>query len=434
MAEDDTGAIERLTLFDQAELVGARWWQPTVNESESTWSPSDVVPSEPPSRRKALLILGAFVAVPIGISIISNLSSDDDQIRPSTDLQRESGWDIGSSGRKLDWSGAQDTDVSGGTNWRDHIKTLANDLAPQQKLLPWALPTLLQMPSLPVNATLASEVRPVLGNPAMADGWQLGRALVQQFAQLTETYQDLLLVIDLPGPQAVAVAAALADLLTPVFILDNCPHPVGVVPAHRTLGAVLYLLPRLLMGNATRPPDAPPMLVLDSARLSPYSDAADRFDNRYLARIPTPAQLRDAGVRRVLYLSTDRDVLDDLVAPFGAWVDAGIEVRMVQSGDFSSTQSDSGEPDFSSGRRALYGGSADSDAGFWYCYGWYTSRLARPLGWMARPSGLWRYQRRTSMFSSGFGRVHTSHWGGGSFGSSSSRSGSWTRTGGSSFG
>ncbi|MBI5610877.1 MAG: hypothetical protein HY902_18505 [Deltaproteobacteria bacterium] len=428
MAEADQNPIERLTFFDKAELVGARWWQPSVVDEGGEGSSG---------RRKALMILGAVVALPIGIAVVANLADDDsaiDQIRPSTDLQRESGWDVGSAGRALDWTGAQATDVDGQTTWRSHVKSLAADLAPPAPLLPWALPTLLQMPSLPLNGSLANGLQPILSAPSMPDAWQVGRALVGQLGVVPGTHRDILLVIDLPGPQSVAVAAALCDAMAPVFVLDNCPHPAGVVPAHRTLGAALYLLPRFLAGRTSRPESAPPAIVLDSARLSPYSDAPDKFDNRYLARMPSPAQLRQVGVAHVLYLGAGADVLDDLVEPFDSWVKAGIDVRMLQLGDFSSTASAGGEPDFGPGRRAWYGGSAESDPGFWYSYGWYQPTVPRPIGWVARPSGAWRFRARPTLFAGSVGRVHSAQWGGRSFGSSSSRSGSWTRTGGSSFG
>ncbi len=426
MAEADQSPIERLTFFDKTELVGARWWQPSVSDEGDT---------NTPGRRKALLILGALVAAPLAVAVVNHLSDDSatDQIRPSTDLQRENGWDVGSAGRKLDWADANITDVDGSVDWQKHVKTLASDLAPPPPLLlPWALPTLLQMPSLPINASLANQIMPICDSSDMPDAWQVGRALVGQLGVVPGAHSDLMVVVDLPGPKSISVAAALSDAMTPVFILDNCPHPAGVVPAHRTLGALLYLLPRFLAGPSVRPAGAPPVLVLDSARLSPYSDAPDQFDNRYLARMPSPAQLREVGVAHVLYVGMSTDVLDDLVDSFDAWVKAGIDIRMVQYGDFTPTTSTTGEPNFGPGRRAWFGGTAESDAGFWYNYGWYQPTVPRPLGWVARPSGLWRFRWRSSVFGSNLGRVHTIRWGGGL--GSSGRSGSWTRTGGSSFG
>src|SRR5271170_5569626 len=72
-----------------------------------------------------------------------------------------------------------------------------------------------------------------------------------------------MVVVDLPGPEAVAFAAGAASAFDPVFALDNWPHPRGVVPAHQTLAAAAYCQPlfaRRASGSA-----APrwPLLVLD---------------------------------------------------------------------------------------------------------------------------------------------------------------------------
>lgn len=47
-------------------------------------------------------------------------------------------------------------------------------------------------------------------------------------AALKNHTAGLALIVDLPGPEAVAFAAELSDTFDPVFLFDNWPHPRGV--------------------------------------------------------------------------------------------------------------------------------------------------------------------------------------------------------------
>ena len=64
----------------------------------------------------------------------------------------------------------------------------------------------------------------------MALAHRRGEALLLAAHREGACRTDVALVLDLPGPEAVAVAAALAPCFDPVFVFDNWPHPLGVVP------------------------------------------------------------------------------------------------------------------------------------------------------------------------------------------------------------
>ena len=120
--------------------------------------------------------------------------------------------------------------------------------------------------------------------PEMDDDFARGIALRAQFGAVGWPH-DTALVVDAPGPRAVAVAAALADHFAPVFTFGNWPHPLGVVPAHETLAAALYYLP---MFTAGRRRCAPPTRRRCSSSTPigsrPIGDADTQFDNRYFVR------------------------------------------------------------------------------------------------------------------------------------------------------
>jgi hypothetical protein len=253
------------------------------------------------------------------------------------DLQQRAGWDVGATGR-LAYADACAMDVDGNPAWRDALAELPMRLAPAQPaLLPYYVPTLFQ--SVTATNGLAREVRPTCSTE-QTQAFERGRALRALFEQAAAGAggafpTDTAIVVDAPGPEAVAVAAALAERFEPVWTFDNWPHPAGVVPAHETLGAALYFTPALERARDKRPAGAPPVFVLDADRLAPYGDDGDRFDNRYLARLPSADGFARLGVRHVLYVTGGaRAEADDLNEDFVALGIAGIDVKLLALDDF----------------------------------------------------------------------------------------------------
>jgi hypothetical protein len=219
-----------------------------------------------------------------------------------------------------------------------------------------------------------------------------GQAILSLFEGI-QMPDDIAVILDLVGPEAVAVAAGMAAGFDPVFTFDNWPHPLGVVPSHLTLGAALYYRPLFLRERAHRPGRAPPVFVLDRNRLAHYTDEESQFDNRYVARLPTAANLRALGVKRILYVSpskSDTHELDDLNDDFVAFRDASLDVKMMALSDLSEgppaqvTQGGAPQPSQGSSPQLgsggthhywYYGGYPHTHLFFWPSYGWHTSRV-----------------------------------------------------------
>ncbi|HVR61078.1 MAG TPA: hypothetical protein VMU50_04220 [Polyangia bacterium] len=299
--------------------------------------------------------------------------------------QQAEGWAVGGQGGTLQFPDAQDADAAGSTTWRDDLPTLAAALAPlSPRWRAFYSPTLFQSLQAPRNDDLRATVQPIF-SPAMAVAARRGDALLSLFLGPDGACRaDTALVIDLPGPEAVALAAALVHCFDPVFFFDNWPHPYGVVPAHLTLAAALYHRPVFERAYATRADGAPPMFVLDRQRLLPYVDDASQFDNRYWARLPSPGALASAGIRHLVYVTpndaivTEADDLnDDLVA-----IDRmGIPVRMLAMSDFQPDGADPTTPLAAADPTATFyfGGSPDTQRWFWNWYGWTTDASAPPV-------------------------------------------------------
>ena len=319
----------------------------------------------------------------------------------SVELQQREGWDVGAEGQEtIAWRGASPVDIDGSVRWQQTMEQLTQAMAPRQpELWPWYVPTLLQSLSGPDGERLRSVMTPVRTHE-MDVAFQKGLSLASLFAEQGWP-TDTALVVDLPGPESVAFAAALAPRFDPVLDFDNWPHPEGIVPSHETLGALLFFQPLLDRARAARTLPAAPAFVLDADRLRPYSDAADRFDNRYLARLPSPEALQRLGVRHVLYINAKEGAeLDDLNDTLSADTAFGVDVKTLALSDFTPITDGpsegealaSGDGDGDGYDDALgwddtplayfYGGSLFYHRGFWGYYGWYRPRhqtqFARP--------------------------------------------------------
>jgi len=311
---------------------GARWWRESLGIASWATRPA----------ASTMGLLGALslagCATTWGEQRLeeTQLADARDEVDVNVDslqLQRDEGWDVGQWGTPLLFTGSSDVDVAGTQGWREAMNNLAGALAPSAPALqPYYVPTLFQSLIGPAGQRLRAVMRPIHTADMDAD-FARGVALRAQFGMVGWP-KDTALIVDAPGPRAIAVAAALADQFAPVFTFANWPHPLGVVPAHETVAASLYYLPMFQAAASVRPADAPPLFVLDANRLAHYGDADRQFDNRYFVKLPTAAELAALGVRHVLYVGADARELDDLNAAMVALCQKGVDVKMVALADF----------------------------------------------------------------------------------------------------
>ncbi len=380
----------RRKTFDGPELVGARWWSESLKLS---------APAPERTRTLTQVAVAAGVVGAIGLfvavaAVSTGTRFDESTItRKALDAQKADGWDVASDGAKLAYPDARDVDATGESVAAADERTLAKDLAPSRSdLAPWYVSTLFQSIELPSNEDLRAGLRAV-DSPSMDAAYARGESVSSLFESAADA-GDVALIVDLPGPESVAFAAGLAPRFDPVFAFDNWPHPRGVVPSHLALGAAAYYRRWFMAHRAAA--GAPPAFVLDRSRLAPYVDDAGRFDNRYVARIPSAAQFALLGVKHVLYVAPAGDdvrELDDLNADFVALKAAGIDVKTLCVSDLrESTVEAAATP---TRRHAYwYGGSPYTHWWFWRSYGWH----APPPGVrIDEPSGI----------SRGFGYVPT---------------------------
>jgi hypothetical protein len=438
-------SFHRQAFIKRDDLLGARWW---FDGFESSTGRS-------PTRRSALKLLigmGGLVGAGLLIRAGCNAFSDPAITMDALDLQRKEGWQVGARGLTLLFPDSVAADSAGAIDFLMSLATLEQDLMPKDpRLDPYYVPTLFEALNNPRGAGLAAIVRPV-HNAAMDAANRAAHALATLFNK-EEDGKQTALILDLPGPQSVAAAAGVASVFTPVFVYDNWPHPLGVVPSHLTIAAALYHRPDLLSARAERKAPTSPAFVLDSTRLSPYTDESDRFDNRYLARLPFADGFADLGIKRVLYVTATEQPheQDDLNDDFVALKDKGIDVKMVALSDFGpASEAALRESHLSvTDRSYYYGGHPHGAFFFWSSYHWYSpsGRGRSFTGTLPRPVSGGRSfapAPRPTLFSSravgglsGVGKQKPSGFGRVSYRSGSSslgRSGSFGRSSSSSFG
>jgi hypothetical protein len=436
----------RKVYVDGEDLVGARWWQESQRLSV-----------DPIGRRRALqalAVLGGSAAV---LGLVAAFSGSDDHVDVSMDalqLQRREGWNVGQQGAALRFPPSAGVDADGSRGWTETLPALARELAPASpSLAPYYVPTLFQSVEAVPGATLRAALAPVA--PDQRD-FLRGQSILSLF-KAVNTPADTAIILDLQGPSSVAVAAGLASGFEPVFIFDNWPHPLGVVPSHLTLGSAVYERPVFLRARRERAPTAPPVFVLDRDRLARYVDEESQFDNRYVAKLPTAENLRSLGIRHLLYVTpskTELRELDDLNDDFVEYGKASIDVKVLPLTDLDTPAAAQGATASAPPTGFYYGGHPQTHLWFWHNYGWHVPTVSAPVSRPALSSlpdvsrgAAYRPALRPTIFSSrtlgtgsgvgkqkpsGFGRVavRASKSTGAITGIRSGRSGSFGRAGG----
>jgi hypothetical protein len=425
--------FQRTELLDKPGIVGAKWWQDRLSTVD------------PIARRQALMTLGivGLTLVATGVVVAAVVSESDapdttTKLFGALDMQRKYGWSFGAAGEALTFDGQSQQPFD-----RSALDRLVGDFAPAQaRLKRFSSPTLFQSPSaLPTSIPEGdpAQVRPLrdalqpIITAAMDTAYRSGKGLASLFeGALPQT----VMVVDLPGPQAIAFTAGLAGTFDPCFTFENWPHPRGVVHAHMTLGAAAYYQPLFTRMTASRKQPGPAALVLDRDRLTAYTDDASQFDNRYAAKLPTAAALKELGVKNVLYVvPTRNDVveLDDLNEQLVAYVAAGLSVKAVAVSDFMPGAPLPGQT--AAEAPYYYGGDIATHQGFWDRYLWSPpSKTAHRAPTNVSSGSSYSPQPRSTAFSSaavptgfGFVPVIVAAGTGAVLGAKLSRSGSWNR-------
>lgn len=448
--------------YDQTELLGGRWWQDRLQVAANMAArrahggratPSSHLGGDM-TRRSALqglIALGgiAMAGTMVTAAMCSGRSTRTSFVEISSlEAQQARGLLAGGAGQPFAWPSAVEADHTGQPLDRSALLQQATELRPQDPAWqPMFVPTLFQAVAAPDSKTLLDGFR-LVHTQAMARCFAQGEA-VRDLLQMAERPQEWALVVDLPGPEAVAFAAALAKSTTIVFTFGNWPHPQGVVPAHLNLSACAYYRAEL----AQKPPDGrrPAALVLDRNRLNPYANEANRFDNRYQARLPTAAQLQQNGVTRLMYVvpedAPERE-LDDLNERFVEYRAAGIEVKMLGLRDLLPDPKEAPKP-VATGTTGIssyavphyyWHGSPGYHGWFWNHYGWASRphRVPAERPPMSSFGSGWTPARRDTSLAglSRLGRTTTEGSSRSGSGGSGSRSpgGSWGRSSGGSSG
>lgn len=320
---DPQRPFERDAFFDEPGIVGARWWNRAFQaQVEAT-------------RRQAMATIAVFgagaaavLALGVGGVVAVARSGGEPRLRKALDVQRKIGWSAGAFETPLISPFTDALPVGA-------LGRVAQTLKPRRHA-PFYVGTQLEAPyakpSSPLGGVammdLASQLRRNR-TPTLDSDMRAGAELARIFGA---SGVHALVVIDAPGARSAAFAAGAATTFEPVLVLDNWPHPVGVVPAQQTLGTLASYEPELSAAASQRGPTPQPLFVLDRARMAPLVDAEAHFDNRYFATLPRADVAKQWGFRRALLIVEAESKLPeagDVAAYFAEYVAAGIEARVI---------------------------------------------------------------------------------------------------------
>ncbi len=309
----------------------------TGNNQVTNWFQQDV------SRRSATKRIGKGMAWAAGLGLVGLtgyklFSSDEAEVsQDSLELQKKEGWNIGSTDRKLNFDPTftSATASVADSDWKQYLdpnKLIAAYQPGNATWQPYFVPSLIQ--SL-AQTSLREQMKPVK-TPLMEQTYNQATALRELLSQSANAGESLI-VAELEGPQSIAFGAAMADFAHLVPVVDNWPHPLGVVRSHETLGAMIYYAKEIEDKKAKVQDKAPAVLLLDSQRLNAYTDEENQFDNRYLAKIPAANDLKQRGITSLMYVVKDekrKEEMDDLNDEFVELEKQGISIRFLRLSEF----------------------------------------------------------------------------------------------------
>ena len=391
-----------------------------MSKSASWWK--DMLTRREANHRTATTAL-AVAAAGGAVAASACDKSSDDQESDARQLQEDHGWNVGYDAESVTVTPVSETDSLGNTDWssRNTPEGLLSAVRPTDDA--WRShesPALYQALAQP---SLASAIQPIYDD-AMDRAHGIGRAL-GELVDASENPEQTLLIIDLPGKDAVAAAAGMATMVEPVFWMDNWPHPRGVVKSELALASTLYYAAEFEAAKETRQgtPRAK-AIILDSNRLTPYRDAATEFDNRYMAEVPTPAEASALGITKILLVTAsetagEADDLNDAMVDYSK----GMNVGGVHLDQFAATGGDGGKE---GGERYYYGGQPDSHQHFYRHHFFFlyipgrrynmpaagaNPGRARPTNYSPRPRQTMFSSRTAGTAASGVGRTRPTGFG-----------------------
>lgn len=122
--------------------------------------------------------------------------------------------------------------------------------------------------------------------------------------------QDVLTIVDLPGPVAVEAAVWLVTSARcqPVCTFNHWPHPKGLLHPERILAELLRWATTISDARERLTASSPPLWICDSERLGNRSGKPGEFDNRYFieeAALPGAAMLKTTAIHKIVYVTRD---------------------------------------------------------------------------------------------------------------------------------
>jgi hypothetical protein len=353
----------------ETKKIGATWWHQMITRRQAN---------------KELAKIGAMTVLLSAAGITSGCDSEDDEDevqRDTLELQQKEGWNVGSTDKSLVLMDKSGTDSQGSLDWSMYLEPSKLLQAYQPKnsaFQPFVVPALIQSLS---QSSLKSQISPIFSNK-MREAYSRGLGM-REILLKSKDIGNIMIISDIPGPESIAYAAALSDVAEPIITFDNWPHPLGVVKSQSTLGALLYYAKEVEQKAEKRKPSSPAVIILDSNRLTPYTDEDNQFDNRYIAKLPTADNLSSLKITSILYAVPSENQtaeLDDINDDFAIFKEKGINISMLPLSQFQPAPSTEVAD---ASKMPITSGTTTTGTSNTYYYGGHSSFLPYFFMWYA---------------------------------------------------
>lgn len=338
--------FRRIAFVDEPAIAGAQWWQDSLSKSEVS------------RRGVTIAVVGGLATVAFGACTAlvgaiaagtsSSASNEATENREALAMQKQFGWSFGAKSDTLPLGRFARDEVREVLERPLLIDARAGHPPRNAAYLPYYSGVLLEVGWLAPTSDAANfgtsngnqtsdttvhipfrEAYRSLERMALASSYRVGVALSKL---LDATKQAV--VVDLDGPDSVALAAGMAPRFTPVMMFQNWPHPEGVAQSHLTLAALLFFHAAFAEHESVRSVTAAPVFVLERGRLNALENPTEQFDNRYKVSLPPADTLRAQGIDTVYMVAEESTVRVDIHEMLTAYERAGIRVRLIRPSEF----------------------------------------------------------------------------------------------------
>ena len=186
----------------------------------------------------------------------------------------------------------------------------------------------------PDNCVWSAWAKPVLfAGPVYGDKME-----IPEINWITELKGDTMIILDLPGKDGIEEGFALAHIgyrPVPLYNGVNGPNPEAMIVNTRDIVIALFEGAKIL-SSINLSPNAPPVFLLDSNRMTDKGKERGKYDNRWCVfpqDMPSADFLANQGIKKIIVRTNDNKIQNDLSHILCRYQNRGLKIYLCSGGD-----------------------------------------------------------------------------------------------------